>query len=142
MQTAWNPSLATGINTVDREHQEIFRQAALLTAAMKEGKGRDELKNIVDFVDDYIVTHFINEEKVMDEYRCPAAGVNKAAHTQFIKAFKDLKDKFNAAGASTSLVLDISTMINNWLVQHIKQIDFQLGKCQNTDAKKPAFAGR
>jgi hemerythrin len=40
MKSAWNSSLATGVGLVDTEHQEIFRQAALLNQAMSEGKGK------------------------------------------------------------------------------------------------------
>jgi hemerythrin len=140
MQTAWNSSLATGVNTVDTEHQEIFRQVAMMNQAMIDGKGQAELKKIIDFVDDYIVTHFSHEEKIMNDYRCPVAEANKQAHTKFIANFKTLKQKFDAKGASSSLVLDISSMISDWLINHIKQIDSQLGKCKPDAAKAPALA--
>jgi hemerythrin len=142
MQTAWTPTLATGVNSVDTEHQEIFRQAALLSQAMTEGKGRQEIAKIVDFVDDYIVSHFAQEEKIMEQYHCPVAEINKQAHTKFIAAFKSLKEKFNAQGASTTLVLDISNTISDWLIGHIKQIDSQLAKCTKPASKEPATAGR
>jgi hemerythrin len=141
MQSAWNPSLSTGVNLVDTEHKEIFRQAALLHQAMADGQGRDEVKKIIDFVDDYIVTHFSHEEKVMDQYHCPVAEINKQAHTQFIAKFKALKQKFDSSGANSSLVLDIASTINDWLIQHIKQIDSQLSNC-TTDPKKPALSAR
>jgi hemerythrin len=140
MKSAWDPALATGVNLVDNEHKEIFRQAALLHQAMSEGKGREELAKIINFVDDYIVTHFSHEEKVMDQYRCPVAEMNKQAHTNFIVKFKALKTKFEAAGASTTLVLDIAKTINDWLVQHIKQIDSQLGTYTKNASKEMAGA--
>lgn len=142
MQSAWNPTLSTGVKSVDAEHQEIFRQAGLLHQAMMEGKGRGELAKIVDFIDDYIVSHFAQEEKIMDQYRCPVADINKQAHTKFIAAFKALKEKFDFQGASTTLVLDISSTINDWLIGHIKQIDSQLAKCTNSAAKAPVGAAR
>jgi hemerythrin len=142
MNSAWTPALATGVNQVDTEHIEIFRQAALLRQAMTEGKGRDELKKIVDFVDDYIVTHFSHEEKVMDQYHCPVAEINKQAHTKFIAKFKALKAKFDASGTSTTLVLEIASTINDWLIQHIKQIDSQLAACTKPASKQPATAAR
>jgi hemerythrin-like metal-binding protein len=140
MQSAWNPSLAVGVSTVDNEHQEIFRQVALMHQAMADGKGQAELKKIIDFVDDYIVTHFSHEEKLMNEYRCPVAEANKQAHNTFITNFKILKTKFDAKGANSSLVLDISSMISDWLIKHIHQIDSQLGKCKPGASKSPALA--
>jgi hemerythrin len=140
MLSAWNPSLATKVVLVDNEHQEIFRQAAMLNQAMIDGKGRQELKKLVDFIDDYIVTHFSHEEKVMDQYQCSVAEVNKQAHSRFIAKFKELKAKFDGQGANTSLVLDISTMINNWLIEHIKQIDSQLSNCTKKTTKQSVKA--
>jgi hemerythrin len=142
MQSAWTPSLATKVVLVDNEHQEIFRQAAMLNQSMTDGKGHDEIKKLIDFVDDYIVTHFSHEENIMAQYNCPVAEINKAAHTKFIATFKGLKEKFDAAGANTSLVLDISNLINNWLIQHIKQIDSQLAKCTKNAENQPAVAAR
>lgn len=135
MQSAWNPSLATGVDHVDREHQEIFRQAALLNQAMTEGKGSQEIKNIIDFVDDYIVSHFVHEEETMEKYRCPVAEANKQAHNQFIASFKALKNKFDTRGSSTSIVLDIASTINDWLIQHIRKIDSQLAASVKVAAK-------
>jgi hemerythrin len=142
MQTGWNASLATGINLVDNEHQEIFRQAALMSDAMREGKGKQELKKIIDFLDDYVVTHFAHEEKLMDQYRCPIAQTNKKSHNQFIAKFKELKNKFDSTSLNTVLVLEISNMIKDWLIQHIKQIDTQLGVTVKNATKEPAPASR
>jgi hemerythrin len=136
MQSAWNPSLATGVDQVDREHQEIFRQTALLNQAMSEGKGSQEIKNIIDFVDEYIISHFVHEESLMEKYNCPAADANKQAHNLFIAKFKGLKNKFNTNGSSITLVLEISSTINDWLIQHIGAIDTQLGAC----VKGPALS--
>jgi hemerythrin len=131
--------MGTNVVIVDNEHKEIFRQAAMLHQAMSDGKGRDELKKLIDFIDDYIVTHFSHEEKIMEQYKCPIAEVNKQAHTQFIAKFKEMKTKFDTQGATTTLVLDISSTVNNWLIQHIKTIDSQLAKCQKP-TREPALS--
>jgi hemerythrin-like metal-binding protein len=77
----------------------------------------------------------------MEQYNCPVAEVNKQAHTQFIAKFKGLKEKFDTQGASTTLVLDIASTVNNWLIQHIKTIDSQLANCTKS-AKEPALSAR
>jgi hemerythrin len=90
-------------------------------------------------VDDYIVAHFAHEEKIMDQYHCPIADINRQAHTKFIEKFKTIKEKYNTAGSNVSIVLEMSDTINNWLIDHIKKIDSQLGKCTPADPKKPAL---
>ena len=50
MPVAWDPSMATGVTHVDQQHQELFRQVAALGEAMKQGRGRDEIARILDFL--------------------------------------------------------------------------------------------
>jgi hemerythrin len=140
MAAGWDVSMSTGVPSVDAEHQELFRQVANLTQAMCDGKGRNEIGTILNFVGDYVVSHFAKEEKIMDQYRCPVAAANKAAHNQFIAKFKELQTRFESAGASSSLTLEISNTLTNWLIQHIRQIDVQLLPCTKTAKKDPAMA--
>jgi hemerythrin len=135
MQSAWNPSLLTGVDQVDREHQEIFWQAALLNQAVSEGKGIHDFKKIIDFVDDYLISHFVHEEEVMERYSCPAADENRLDHDKFIAEFKVLKNLFDTRDLNTALVSEIASSINDWLIQHIRQIDSQLSDCMKNSEK-------
>jgi hemerythrin len=132
MSTGWDKSMTTGVPQVDNEHEELFRQVANLNQAMREGKGRNEIGKILNFVGDYVVEHFAHEEKFMADYRCPVAEANKAAHNQLITKFKELQTRFASAGASSTLTLEIHDTLKNWLVTHIRQIDTQLLSCTKT----------
>jgi hemerythrin len=140
MATGWDITMTTGVPQVDNEHKELFRQVANLGQAMQEGKGRDEIGKILNFVGDYVVSHFAHEEKFMADYRCPVAEANKTAHNQFIAKFKDLLRRFESAGATSGMTLEINDTLKNWLVQHIRQIDTQLLACTKAGKKEPALA--
>lgn len=122
----WTPSLATGVAKVDAQHKELFRQVGLLGEAMSRGQGRQEIGKILDFLGKYVVEHFAEEERCMEEYDCPAAAANKQAHAQLLSTFAALKGRFDREGATPTLVLDIQSKLNDWLVQHIERIDKQL----------------
>jgi hemerythrin len=141
MSTGWDKTMTTGVPLVDNEHEELFRQVAKLHEAMLAGKGRNEIQKIMTFVGDYVVSHFAHEEKFMDDYRCPAAAANKAAHNQFIAKFKELQARFDSAGASGSLTLEIHDTLKNWLITHIRQIDTQLLASTKGGKKEPVLAG-
>jgi hemerythrin len=140
MATGWDKTMETGVPQVDNEHRELFRQIANLNKAMSEGQGRNEIGNILNFLGEYVLSHFAHEEKHMDTYKCPAAVANKAAHAQFIAKFKDLKTRFESSGGNSSLTIEINDTLQNWLVQHIRQIDVQLLPCTKTAKKEPALA--
>lgn len=140
MTSGWDVSMTTGVPSVDSEHKELFRQVEALNQAMREGKGRNEIGKILNFVGDYVVSHFANEEKAMDQYRCSAAQANKQAHNQLIAKFKELQNRFESVGASSVLTLEIHDTLKNWLVQHIRQIDTQLLACTKAGKNEPALA--
>lgn len=126
MSTTWTPALATGVLTVDEQHKELFRQAARLKEAMVKGEGRAELAKILGFLKGYVVKHFQEEERVMAERDCPAAEENKRAHAALLRQLKDFERRFEAAGANSTLVLDLHDTLCSWLVSHIQGVDCQL----------------
>jgi hemerythrin len=121
--------LATGVAKVDSQHKELFRQVGLLSDAMSRGQGRQEIGRILDFLGKYVLEHFAEEERCMEEYGCPAAAANKQAHAQLLTTFGTLKGQFDRDGATPTLVLDIQRKLSDWLVQHIERIDKQLAGC-------------
>ena len=100
-----------------------------LSDAMSKGQGRSEIGKTLDFLGDYVVRHFAAEEKRMDELGCSVAAANKQTHKEFLATFKALRQRFDDEGASSTLVLEISSTVQNWLVDHIRNIDTQLNTC-------------
>ena len=139
MAITWDKSLATGSPNVDHQHQELFRQVNALSDAMKQGKGRDVIAKLLDFLGQYAIRHFAEEEKVMEQLNCPVAAANKQAHAQFLSTYSGLRKQFDGAGAGPSLVLQIHDLLSKWLVQHIKGIDVQLR--ESCDYAKPDPVG-
>ncbi|MFZ5832310.1 MAG: bacteriohemerythrin [Planctomycetota bacterium] len=140
MPFVWDQSFATGSIVVDNQHKELFRQIAGLSDAMKAGKGRDELKKLVNFLGDYVVKHFTEEEAIMEKCKSPIAAANKRAHAEFLERFQQLRTKFESGSASVSVVLEIHDLVNNWLIKHIKAIDTQLDKSLNASNREPVAA--
>ena len=128
MHVEWSESLATGVPEVDEQHKELIRQLNLLNDAMSEGKGKEKIGGMLQFFLDYSKRHFKKEEECMQQYRCPAAEINKAAHAQFLVSFSGLQSRFQAEGASEGLVLELRQRVSEWLVRHIQGVDSQLGK--------------
>ncbi len=126
----WDPeSMATGVESIDEQHQELIEMINNLDGACRRGEAREHLREMVDFLADYVKRHFDNEETIMEEHRCPVAGRNKVAHRQFLNEFSKFRERFNAAGATTSLVLDLKNLASAWLKTHICKVDTNLRGC-------------
>lgn len=123
MLVQWLDSYAVGVPEVDAQHQEIFRRVDRLLSAMQEGKGRQEVGAMVDYLGEYVVAHFNAEEKVMARHGYPEMAAHKALHAAFMADFAALKREFEAKGTSTLLAIQIQRRVVDWLVTHIGRED-------------------
>jgi hemerythrin len=127
MAIQWTADLAVGIAALDDQHKELFKTVDKLLSAMKAGRGRDEIGNIIAFLENYTVKHFGNEEQAMKLYGYPEFKDHKALHDQFIKEFEQLKKGFSSNGAGTSLAIQVQKQVVDWLKNHISKVDKALG---------------
>ncbi|MFO8038563.1 MAG: hemerythrin family protein [Sodalinema sp.] len=122
----WDESLRVGIDTIDKQHQQLIEHLNLLMIALQENKGKSEIEKIIKFLDRYIALHFGFEENCMNAYQCPIACKNKDAHAYFRQTFEEIKGQFRQEGASLSLVLKVNQKLLDWFINHIRKIDMQL----------------
>ncbi|MEW5828835.1 MAG: hemerythrin family protein [Chloroflexota bacterium] len=130
MKIEWDPDkMATGVPDVDRQHQEWIRRYNQFDEAVSAGKGLESIRSTLDFFATYAETHFALEEACMDEHRCPAAEVNRAAHNKMRFIVSGLQDYVSKKGASLVEVESLRQRMADWLTQHILTVDIQLRNC-------------
>lgn len=125
----WADSLATGHENVDSEHKQLIRSLNDLDAAMKQGVGREQITQMVTFLDNYVAGHFAREEAYMKKVNCPSLSENCKAHAELTGKLSKWKDQL-AKGASTSLILDIYRETSAWITNHIIKVDCKLRGCK------------
>ncbi|OIO56681.1 MAG: hemerythrin [Alphaproteobacteria bacterium CG_4_10_14_0_2_um_filter_63_37] len=124
----WTPSLAVGIDSIDKQHQELFRRIGDLLDACNEGHGQEAISEVLRFLENYVADHFGNEEKLMEKYQYPDTMFHKGQHVAFIDKFTELKTKLEANGPSVPLVVGINIHVVKWLNDHILRVDRLLGR--------------
>jgi len=126
MGFVWDNSLKTGIPEIDEQHQQLIEHMNAFVNLMKHNKGKEEIKEMFNFLDAYVQNHFSCEEGCMNQYKCPAAQENNIAHAQFINRIKELKQELEKDGSSLTLVIKLSNELLGWFLTHIRQVDMQL----------------
>lgn len=109
---------------IDQQHAELFKAVNHLHDAMREGKARQQLGEILAFLRDYTVQHFQMEQGLMQRSGYPSQNEHKRIHDDLAKQVLDLEAKHNA-GALT-LSLSVMNFLKDWLAQHISQEDRRL----------------
>lgn len=125
-------AMSTGVDAIDAEHRELFGMVNQLHHACREGFGCDEMLKMLNFLGEYVKNHFRHEEEEMEARHCPSRYDNKTAHRQFLHDFEAIIETVKHQGATTSILLQLKTMVRDWLQNHICSIDTHLRECVST----------
>lgn len=123
MAIQWDDSLTTGVADIDDQHRELFRRFNALISACKQGQGREEVMRILQFLDDYIRSHFHEEEAMQLKSNYPDYSEHRAQHENFIATTEALTAQFSSEGATLELLVKTNTMLMEWLIGHIRKTD-------------------
>jgi hemerythrin len=88
----------------------------------------EETKRMLDFLGEYVVKHFGDEEALQKQSGYPKYEWHKSQHLLFICEFDKLRREFEANGATPDFILKLNTSVTNWIVRHIKSVDVEFGK--------------
>jgi len=132
MAIVWTPDLSVGIDLIDEQHKLWFEKADQLFKAGQEGKAKEFIMELFDFLDDYTKKHFKDEEKYMEKIKYPQIDAQRKAHASFIADLAKLKKDYNESGGNILLIINANKMILNWLTQHIMNMDRKIGEYVKT----------
>lgn len=127
MSITWKEDLAIGVEQIDNQHKELIGRIDSLFEACNKGKGKEEVLKVIDYLGDYVVTHFSDEENLQKKYGYPEYNSHRMLHAQFIKDFGTLKDTLSKDGVTPGLIIKMNRLLTDWLINHIKKMDKALG---------------
>jgi len=123
MQFEWTSELETGCPRIDGQHKQLIATLEEFQSACKRGVQGVELKEILDFLVGYTITHFADEEEFQLKYNYPDYERHKLLHDDFKVVASKLAERLMKEGASVDIVVEIHFTIGKWLVCHIKEED-------------------
>lgn len=127
MPIEWNIELTTGVEKIDNQHKELIGRINQLHAASREGKGKDVIDELMVFLEDYVKSHFSEEERFMKQYSYPQAEFHMAQHKDFIRRYEELKTEFRSSGQRLITVIGTNELLGRWWINHITKLDRSLG---------------
>ena len=72
MTYTWNKDLETGNPMIDRQHKQLISCINDLLDACSQGKGRDKILETMQFLQDYTIKHFGDEEALQKRTTKPS----------------------------------------------------------------------
>lgn len=123
----WTDDLAIGVDKIDQEHKGLIDAVNALFDACSKGLGRKKIGETLQYLKQYVVTHFSDEETIQREAEYPAYPAHKKMHDAFVKDVLKYEERFDREGPTIALVADFNMFVSNWLIHHISIEDKKIG---------------
>ncbi len=117
----WKDEYSVGIKKFDEQHKRIVGYLNELYEAMKGGKGKDALGEVLTGLLEYTRTHFLAEESLMKLYDYPGLDEHRMKHEKMANHVAVLAGKYKS-GELTSPI-QITNFLKDWLGKHIMKTD-------------------
>lgn len=140
----WTEDLAVGIETIDKQHKELFKRINNLVAAIKQHRCKDEIDGTIGFLEEYARFHFSEEEKRMGESGYKNLPEHRRDHDVYLRNIRELKEQAlipRVTGMSYELSVAANQMVVDWIVTHIMKADRKFGEYVKSGSPNPG-AGR
>ncbi len=128
MSLSWSKDLETGIELIDNQHKEMFRQVKIFLDAVQQKKSDDEVFKLVKFLESYIIDHFKTEEEYMEKYDYSGTPYHKKEHQIFSETVTNLVKKVETEGPRIDVIIEATRTSGSWLINHIQKVDKAMAK--------------
>jgi hemerythrin len=126
----WNDKYKTNIIEIDTQHQRLFTLLANLVNLYKNNKGKlvpniNSVKKSIGELEQYALSHFLIEERIMEENDYPDLENHRVFHDKFTDKILEIKKLFqdeyviNDESKLDELITTILTFLESWLINHI-----------------------
>lgn len=122
----WDASLETGNEEIDAQHKSMFITLNNLIEAHEQGKAPAEIQKTLEFLVEYILKHFADEEKLQEKCGYPYINEHKNIHADLSHKVANLLKELDSEGYSNKFVEKTIYLMTDWLKNHIKGDDFKL----------------
>lgn len=121
----WEDEFGIGVPRIDRQHMRLIEIINDLHDAMRERKGPETLRDLVDEMAVYAASHFSLEERLMLKHNYPRMRGHKLQHELFTQKVMDLQKRIEEK--TLVLSLEVITFLRDWWATHILSSDRAMG---------------
>ncbi len=120
----WSEGLQSGNESVDRQHQEIYEAllGVSLLLKMPDVQAGYWLGMVSRRVEEYVLTHFQEEERLMARSGYPDIYAHHLAHREFVSAFKEHQTRIAQLATEAEKLaeaVELLRFLNEWFDEEV-----------------------
>jgi hemerythrin len=122
----WDDSFSVGIHKIDNQHQHLFHLLNEFYNNCVSKSLHEEQTELFDELIHYAIYHFAEEEYWMEKSSFDGFDMHKKEHEKFSMRVVALCKEYY--GGNKHILLETSSFLNNWIKNHILEVDAKFGK--------------
>jgi hemerythrin len=127
MASLFTDKLLVNVKTIDDQHRKLFEAVEEFHTACKKAEGKEQIPVLFDFLAEYTINHFKNEEAYMDKYMYPDMQDHKKQHKDFIEKVSSMESTVKDGKVPLPTLIEVNSFLTKWLINHISKTDMKLG---------------
>ncbi len=128
----WKEKSKVGVELIDEQHKELFgRLSNFIETVQNEmpwEEKLDKVKSTMEFMQEYVITHFADEEEYQEQINYPDIEEHKIAHAKFKAGIDDYVKIFEEGGFTEEKIQEFSGKLMAWLIMHVGHMDQKIGQ--------------
>jgi len=122
----WTEEYELGNDFVDSQHKKLFEIVNNIGNYCLQEKDVNTLSKTLDFLLQYTVQHFHDEEALQIKCNFPEYEYHKKLHDEFGAAVSEKVAEFKEKGSTKDLQETVNEIVITWLVNHILKEDMKI----------------
>ena len=122
----WTKDFEIGVEQIDIEHRNIIENYDKLYTMMQVGLAHTYYKELLDFLKEYVDTHFEHEEQLQLGIGYDRFDAHKEHHDKFKARLYSIMKEHSKEDISQRDLISISLFIKDWLLNHILIEDMKI----------------
>lgn len=128
----WKKEYNIGVNLIDAQHKEFFFRLDNFLKHVRDRKPlvekMEEIEETFNFVEEYIHTHFKDEELLQKQIGYPNYKKHREIHEAFKEEVLDFKKQFESDKYNEALITKFASRLLSWLIEHVTGEDNNISK--------------
>lgn len=128
----WKEKYSVGVELIDTQHKELFKRlSGFIEIVQNDEKWEvklDKVKDTLDFMKEYVVFHFDDEETYQEKINYPDIEKHKEVHAKFKEEINGYVRTFELEGFTEEKVQELNAKLMTWLIMHVGKMDQKIGE--------------
>ncbi len=128
----WKERYRIGVELIDEQHKELFHRLSKFIGIVQNDEEweqkLDEVKKTLNFMQEYVVYHFDDEERYQEEINYPDIEVHKRVHAEFKEEINEYARILEEEGFTEEKIQELGARLMTWLIMHVGKADQKIGE--------------